>query len=469
MEFVDAWIYERPEMSLVLGPRGGGKSYLRAFATHVDCLRHDRHSALILGGSEAQSRQIYNAIKAFGTTPFRETDLMPSMMATRATYSTGSEASFIPASAKSVRGPHVQSLCLDEVDEMDPELRDSSFGMCMGMRGISASVGMTSTWHRPGGPMGELIDKAKGGDFPLYAFCVFEVLKRCPDEISGPKLEHCPSCPLVTWCHSDRDGGHAGGLPKAKRSNGHYPVASLIQKARGVSLRTFEADYLCSGPRAEGLWFPAFSAATHVGEDAEYDPAFGVTLPIDCGTSRTTGAVFMQVRSRPDGTHLVTVFAEYLGQDIVSEANARAIKRVAESRCNDRLDRVRLDPASNQRTSIGPVVYAEYERVFGRRGLSAWPLMLVRDSLDLLDSFVRPASGGVDLRIHPRCVNLINAFGNYRRKKVGPVYTDTPEQIHPWEDMIDALRGGIGDHFPAGRKPPSNLPRVPIGRAFGRS
>ena len=89
---------------------------------------------------------------------------------------------------------------------MDTDIRESAMGMCMGSRrrrrgretvreGLPASVIMTSTCHRVNGPMAQLIEQAEAGDFPLYTMCVFEVLERCPDERSGPRLEKCPECP----------------------------------------------------------------------------------------------------------------------------------------------------------------------------------------------------------------------------------------------------------------------------------
>ena len=185
--------------------------------------------------------------------------------------------SILAASQTSVRGPHVPSLKLDEVDEMDTDIRESALGMCMGSRRkqgrdeLPASVIMTSTCHRVNGPMAKLIERAEAGDFPLYTMCVFEVLERCPDERSGPNLENCPDCPLSRYC---RDVPEDDPLPKAKRSDGHYPIDSLIQKLRTTSVRTFEADYLCIQSASEAAWFKAFTPEKHVSDAAEF-PARG--------------------------------------------------------------------------------------------------------------------------------------------------------------------------------------------------
>jgi hypothetical protein len=466
LDFVAAWVYDRPSWSVVLGPRGGGKSFLRAFATHVDSLRYDRHGTKILGGSEAQSAQIYDALKWLGAKQFAEADLMPELTATRASYSTGSEVSFIAASAKSVRGPHVASLCLDEVDEIDPEIREAAMGMNMAIDGVRASVSMTSTWHRVGGPMAGLIDRAQGGDFPLWSFCAFEVLERCPAERSGPPCdgvdshgpvhyEHCPACPIRKWCHQ------ADGPPKAKRSSGHYAIDSLIQKVQTVSLRIFEADYLCLGPRADGVWFAEFADAyPFVDLSAEYDPALPVHLAVDSGVH--TGAVFFQVR--PDRA-AVSVFGDYYAVGLSAEANARAILEAAGSLCNGRLDKRVTDPAGGARNPVGPTVLAEYQRA--GLPLDRWPLRSVGDGLALVESFLKSADGTVGLTIHPRCRHLRNALLSYRRAKRSLQWQDYPEDPqHPAEELVDSLRGGLCDRFPEGRRPEPKLRRVPYRKLF---
>ncbi len=245
--------------------------------------------------------------------------------------------SILAASPTSVRGPHVPSLKLDEVDEIEPDIREAAIGRAMEVRGCKASVLMTSTWHRVDGPMAELIDRGRAGGFPVDRYCVFEVLERCPDDRSGPRLENCPGCPLLAWCHSDRDA-HPSGLPKAKRSSGHYTIDSLIQKVRAVSLRVFESDYLCLRPRAAGIWFTAFDEPSHVTPTADYNPGLAVHLAVDPGVH--TGAIWFQIRQRLDGRgHVVNVFADYFAEGSpprpMPGASESGAGNCAESACND--------------------------------------------------------------------------------------------------------------------------------------
>lgn len=340
-------------------------------------------------------------------------------------------------------------------------------GMAMEKRGVRSSVLMTSTWHRVAGPMAELMERGKAGAFPVDSYCMFEVLERCPEERSGPQLELCPQCPIFTWCHADRDRDPLG-RPKAKRSNGHYAIDSLIQKAKAVSTRVFESDYLCLRPKASGIWFTAFDESAHVKPTAEYDPRFPWHVAVDSGVH--TGAVWFQTRPRLSGRgHQINVFADYFAEGVSAESNARLIVAQCRELCGGigPRSRVSTDPAGNARTAIGPTVRGEYERerLVGRNGLEGWPGGKKVDGLQLVEALLRSADGTISLTIHPRCKRLITAFQCYARARRANQWMDYAEDPqHPHEDMIDPLCGGLKLEFPDGRAPAPNLRTVAAGR-----
>jgi hypothetical protein len=461
-------VFERPALALWHGPRGSGKSFLSAVDTHIASRFNPHHETRILGGSLAQSEQINQALREAvlqGRGPRGESDAhsIARLLKNQVQYRNGSVVSILAASAKSVRGPHVASLKLDEVDEIDPDIRESAMGMAMEKRGCRSSVLMTSTWHRVAGPMAELIDKGRNGAFPVHTYCVFEVLERCPEERSGKHLENCPQCPLVTWCHSDRNADPTG-RPKAKRSAGHYTIDSLIQKVKAVSSRVFESDYLCMRPRASGVWFTMFDEATHVRETADFVSGWPVHLAIDPGVC--TGAVWFQAIPRTDGRgHNVNVFADYYVEGISAESYARAIMEYSRRVCGNATDRLRvsMDSAGGARTSVGPTVRGEFERVGcqGKNGLESWPSSPKADGLQLLEALLKSADGTVSLTIHPRCRHLIMALQSYTRAKRSNQWMDYPKDPqHPHEDLIDPLVGGLRLEFPAGRSPEPRLRTV---------
>ena len=130
---------ERPCLALWHGPRGSGKSFLSAIDTHLASRFNPHHGTRILGGSLSQSRQIYAALQDVvrdgrGCLGGDGTAL-ESLLKTEARYRNGSTIEMLAASPTSVRGPHVPSLKLDEVDEIEPEVRDAAMGMVMEKHG----------------------------------------------------------------------------------------------------------------------------------------------------------------------------------------------------------------------------------------------------------------------------------------------------------------------------------------------
>jgi hypothetical protein len=477
-ECFEAIHLKRPSIALVLGSRGSGKSFLSALDTHLTSRWDPHHDTRVLGGSKAQSVQIYHALRDIALRcegkKGGDADSIARLRKDGATYANGSEVEILAASPTSVRGPHVPSLKLDEVDEIDTDIRESAMGMCMGRKAdrkkkrgkLDGSVIMTSTCHRVNGPMARLIEQAEAGAFPLYTMCAFEVLERCPEERSGPKVDSgyakCPECSLARYCLDVPEGVE----PKAKRSDGHYPIDSLIQKQRLMGTRAFEADYLCKQSTSEAAWFPDFNPDRNVSIDAEYDPDSPVHLAVDSGVF--TGAVFFQVitRSGDDGPYdVVQVFADYLAEGRPADVNARAIRAVATARCAGTIHHASTDPAGSSRNAIGPTVLAEYSRC--QLVLNPWPYSKVADGLALLEAFVGPSAGPPQLLVHPRCKDLIDALRCYRRAKRAGQWTDKPEDPqHPHEDLVDALRGGLKAHYPDGREGKANLPRMLARKVF---
>ena len=470
-------VLERPSLALWHGPRGSGKSFLSALDTHLASRFNPRHETRILGGSRAQSEQIYRAIRDAvmeATGPFGgDEDSIRRLLKTEAVYANGSRVSILAASPTSVRGPHVAALKLDEVDEIDPDIREAALGMAMDLRGAKASVLMTSTWHRLAGPMASLVEQGRDGAFPVDTYCVFEVLERCPTSRSGPNLEKCPECPLFAWCHEDRDQDPKG-RPKAKRSRGHYGIDALIQKVKAVSPRVFASDYLCRAPSSQGVWFARFDEADNVSEDADFDPALPVHISIDSGVF--TAAVFFQVKPTSSGGSVaeparVHVFAEFLAEGRTAEACALEIRELADRLCGAAVRHVSTDSAGGARNPVGPTVLAEYQRcgLVGETGIQAWPKYpgCVTEGLGLIEGLIRSADGEVRLTIHPRCKHLIGAFFSYARARRAGQWMDYPaDPQHPHEDLMDAVRGGLRVALPDGASPAKPLRRIRAGRVF---
>jgi hypothetical protein len=198
---------------------------------------------------------------------------------------------------------------------------------------------------------------------------------------------------------------------------------------------------------SEGAWFSNFGDE-HISTQAQHRPGLPVRCAIDAGTSRHTAAVFFQLHPTLSGWSQVLVFGEYHAVDVVSGKNAEAIRAQCIELCHAPPDLVRIDPAASARSSLGPTAYGEYERIFGRT-LARWPQHQVLDGLDQIGVLLDTKN----LLVHPRCTGLIAAFRNYCKKQIRGEWIDYPEDGHPEEDYMDALRGGVRDAFPEGRTP----------------
>jgi hypothetical protein len=187
----------------------------------------------------------------------------------------------------------------------------------------------------------------------------------------------------------------------------------------------------------EGAWFDAFDAATHVSRQAGYDARFPVYLAVDSGVH--TGAVWFQINDT-GFEPVVDVIADLYLQGKPAAEAARMIVRKSHEVCGKTPPYGYTDPAGGAKTAVGPTVLGEYEK----EGLylSPWPMQPVLDGLALVESLV--AINPPRLRMHPHCEATVEAFGNYKRKQVQGQWVDRPEDPqHPYEDMIDALRGGL--------------------------
>ena len=258
-------------------------------------------------------------------------------------------------------------------------------------------------------------------------------------------------CELWTSTHKDNPAIWSEGGWTEK---GEAYLARLGRLTGNRRKRLFEGVWAAG----EGQWFETFSDE-HVTEDAEFDPRFSVYLAVDCGVH--TGAVWFQVCD-VGGDPAVNVFADYYAFNKPAFANAMDILAVGSQRCNGHQHGV-MDPAGRAANPVGPTVYGEYARA--GLSLQGWPVRPVVDGLGLIESFV--AVDPPALTVHPRCKHLIDAFNNYKRAKRGNQFIDKPEDpAHPYEDLMDALRGGLTDKFPQGRRPEPKLHRMRAGRVF---
>jgi hypothetical protein len=236
---------------------------------------------------------------------------------------------------------------------------------------------------------------------------------------------------------------------------------SLVARYRGTRLgrQELEGELI---EIVDGAVYPMFSRARHVTPEAEYVPGLPVYVAVDAGVSRVTAAVLFHARQVGTYEWRFDYFGEVLVQDLYAAAAALAIGRELEARTGGHFDMIFVDPASSARTGIGPAARAEYELAFGARKVTPWPLRPVLDGIDAVSMLLDKGQ----IRINPRCLGLIDAFPSYARRKVGGEWSDLPEEIHPVEDYMDAVRGSVMAILPEGRTPRPHLTHVPATHVF---
>lgn len=158
-----AWaLYTRQYPVIVLKASRGlaGKSQLLAtIAAGISILQGVE--VLVLGGSMHQSLNVQKISADLWEYPMAPKGLLlREPTKTEYVMKNGGRVRAVPASQKSVRGPHPNILLMDEIDEMDLEVLDSAMGMPMPKRGSPACTIMSSTHQYPFGTMTEVLNRA---------------------------------------------------------------------------------------------------------------------------------------------------------------------------------------------------------------------------------------------------------------------------------------------------------------------
>lgn len=294
MDYVeDAYFNRSGKDILVWANRSGGKTQLGGALTTVEIIHRPRYGVRILGGSKDQSLKMYEHVHALRTVIGPDgrdwTEQMPrEPTATGTKLPNGASVQILTQSMKSVRGPHVPRLRLDEVDEFDPAVFAAALPIRQSLFGYAGRIEMVSTLHKPVGLMSDL---SKSTAHQIYRWCVFETCERCRE---GDRS--CSRCPLDADCQG-----------KARRSDGYIAIDDLINlKAYDLSPEAWEVEMLCRRPASTGLIYPYFSPEMHV-QPCKWDPTLPTYAGWDWGFANPTAITFGQVGAKGQ----IRIFSEY--------------------------------------------------------------------------------------------------------------------------------------------------------------
>jgi hypothetical protein len=434
LDFIaEAFFHPRQDIA-VWANRSGIKTLGASILAAMEFLFTDGIQGRVLSGSEDQARNLYGYWQNWcnGVLAGRLDDRRVNRLLTKVGRG---RFEILAASQKRVRGPKVQRLYEDELDEIDEEIDAAAVGMIASADGIPGRTIYTSTWHRPDGLMARLVDGCDQRGVRLLRWNLWESIENCPPD-RHEEGRGCRRCPLEPACvakarefHEDADWP----VGIAAEACGLYRLDDVIKAYRKVSALTWDAEFLCKRPSAEGLIYPQFDERVHrcnrpPAELTIYraiDWGHGVFVCLWIGEDKDGCAYLLDTYRAELGT--VHQHAEYI--------KAHRLRDAADTFC---------DPAGRNRNDQTGRSNVE---VFRRHGIrcsySLSPKAReVRNGILLVRAALRPASGPPRFRYVPGETNrtFVRAMQSYRSRKVNGVWLDEPQDPQECEHVPDALR-----------------------------
>jgi hypothetical protein len=227
-------------------------------------------------------------------------------------WSNGSYVRVASGSMKSVSGPHMPFVHVDEADQMDQPIYDQSRGISQSFQAkgplpsfMDRFGGMipphdivTSTMNSLHGIMKALIDEAESDlrdgavpNFVVRTFCVFDVMQEVPSCTAVPKYERQDRlrelgrdenerCPCSKW----RKGKLANGDDRtfesvcegrAFRARGWRPHQDVLNKFKSVTPGMWQLQYECRAAQTERNYLQGWDPQQVGVKGYLPDPAYG--------------------------------------------------------------------------------------------------------------------------------------------------------------------------------------------------
>jgi hypothetical protein len=412
---------------IVWANRGGGKTQLAAIATLLDGLFKDGCRIRIVAGSLDQAGRMYEYLAQFIADHF-ESQIEGRLGREKCRFQNGAEVRVLSQSQRAVRGQHVQKLRCDEVELFQEEIFNAAKFCARSEGSILGSMECLSTMHQPWGLMQKIISQAGTALIPIYKWCLWEVIEKCPPD------RHCSRCPLSGDCQQ-----------KARRADGFMRIDDCIAILRRSSRVGFETEMLCLRPNMEHAVFRDFDPAVHV-HSVEFDEDLPLYRTIDFGYVNPFVCLWIQV----DHDGVVRVIDEHVqaGQiisghgDLIKQRTPGGEQRVAATYC---------DPAGSQRHGESGKSPTDLLKEAGIR--TYWMKSDIQVGLELIRRALRAGDGSRRLVVSSRCVKLIEAMQCYRYPQgVQGDRAEVPVKDGVYDHPIDALRYFFANYYrPSGK------------------
>ena len=399
---------------LVWANRGGGKTQLAAAATVLEGLFKPACQTRMLAGSLDQAHRMYDYFAEFVQSGFEDC-LDGRLLAQSCRFQNGATVEVLPQSAAAIRGRHIHKLRCDEMELLDDELLAAAQFVTRSDRGLHGAMEMFSTMHRPYGLMQRLVEQAERIGMPMFRWCVWEVIERCPPERS------CSRCPLSEDCRG-----------VARRADGYLAIDDCISQMRRSSRAGFEAEMLCLRPSLENAVFAEFDPNVHVAR-VDYQSTRPLYRAIDFGF--VNPFVCLWIQTDEDGR--VFVIDEYVRRRKTIAEHAAYIK--AHTPCAEvHVAGTFCDPAGAGRSDITGTAAVHELAAAGIR--ATWRKSRILEGIEKIRVALRSGDGTRHLIIAPRCARLIEALRCYHYPAAHTGLTELPEKDGLYDHPIDALR-----------------------------
>ncbi|HAL44703.1 MAG: hypothetical protein A2Y12_05085 [Planctomycetes bacterium GWF2_42_9] len=397
---------------IVWGGRGGGKTYLAAVATLLDCVFKPGCKTRILAGSQVQAQRMYDYLLAFIHNGYKDL-LIGKERKNKCKFVNGSNVEVLTQSMASVRGSHIHKLRCDEIELFKKQIFEAAKFTTKSNNGITAAMEALSTMHQPFGIMHDIVNKAQDNNMKIFKWCIWEVIENC-----GPD-RNCSRCVLNNDCKG-----------KAKRAKGYLKIEDVIAQMKRCSRAAFESEMLCLRPSLENVVFAEFDPEIHI-QPIEYNPDLPLYRAMDFGFVNPFVCLWIQV----DEHGTVRVIDEYIQSKKTIDVHANEIKFRKPYNENNVIMSF-CDPAGagvNDVTGTSPVSRLRAAGIKLRFRPSE-----INVGVELVRRALKNGEGKSSFAVNPRCGRLIEAMQSYHYPPTGS--NELPQKDGVYDHPIDALR-----------------------------
>jgi hypothetical protein len=238
-EFFADVFYERYPQIIGMACRTGGKSLGVAGLNVAEMALKPRCGIVSLAGNFEQAKRGYGyVVEMFREDPGLQSKLSGPPLIRRTDLKNGSHLEILTASERSVHSPHVPKLRIDEVDLVQSEIYQGALSIPISQHGVKSGIAMTSTRFKAYGMMFTLVEEAPDRGIAVRAWCIREILKRCPYRYEVCPMKKCEGFCDGKWC---------------KKAQGYYEIDDVYAKFLSMDVETWQTQWMVQKPSRYGL------------------------------------------------------------------------------------------------------------------------------------------------------------------------------------------------------------------------